>query len=362
MIAIIAVVIAVIVAAGFGTFMVLGNGGDGEGTPQALSQSEAETVAGQALATLGSNMDAEDGGDLRLIRGSFGFEDEDFMGSGTLDFEMEWGKNGATRFLMDLQSSGGYSIGLRSETFCGGAFDVVVYGNEVYESRPTEDRSMCTGGALSDESEGPGFLGEEFTEDSNNLTVTPNANGTVTATFSDEDGTYTALIDDKGRVQSMTIESPQGAGTMHFDYGSPKTLTPPTATGRAPSSVDGFCWFFDGECEYEAEAGNDAPLSDFEVRVYHSGFDPEDQPAAVFAMDGGTQTFEEFSFILREDGNGQFGAGDVLLIRAPSDEYELVVWDLWADRDVQDDPRIPGPGLAWLLVGLGAALFVRRRT
>ncbi len=354
-----AIAIGIAVAlAGVGLVVLLKDSGS---SPSALTQEQAEVTATQALSSLAADFTAEDGGKLRLATADFSFSDQDFIGSGTLRMEMEWGTGDTARFLLNLQSGEGYTIGIDTEMFCGGDIEIFVLGDVAYEVRPQPDGSTCMGGMFGMESDEDSFMDMDFLAGNDNLTVTPNPDGTVTATFFDEDGNYTAFIDAKGRVRSMSIDSPQGEGTMKFDYGSPKSIPRPSTTERAPSSVSGFCWFFSDECEWTAMGGDDAPLSDFEIRVMEDGADEGATPLATFRLDGGSQANGGYSFTFTDDGDGTFGEGDSFQVFGSGDNVEIVVWDLWADRDIEDNPQLPGVGPLALIAALGAALVIRRR-
>lgn len=348
-------VVALLVAAYF-----IGFGGS---DPTALSQEEAEQTAALALADLTAGVHAPDGGDLRVLSGTFSFDDED-MGSGTLAMEMEWGRQETGRFLLSLATTGGFSIDFQVEAFCGGAYDVIVFGKEAYESRPAPEGTSCMDLATQDGMmDGLPLLDFDRGNASQRMEVTPHGDGTVTARFSDEEGDYTLHVDARGRATRIEVSSTEASGAFDAHYGARRLITPPETTGRMPSGVGGECWFSDGACTYDARDGDDAPLSDFEVRLYPAGATPEDDPgaapAAAFPLDGGAQSAGGFSFTPIEDGDGLFGDGDSFQVTAPGDGYQVVVWDLWADRSVDDHPA-PAPALLWTALAFAAVALARR--
>ncbi len=348
------VAVVVVLAGALAAYQFLGS------EPSALSQEEAEEAARLAMSGLAHDLEAPDGGELRSMEGSFEFSSDDF-GSGTMEMAMAWGSGDTGYVLFDVATNGGFSFRFRMEGYCTPERDVVVFGDTVYEARPHPEGSCME--LLSEEDaslEIPQFDPADL-PDGAEVEVTPHADGSVTAAFSDPEGDYVLEVDAEGRARSLSLSSPEGEGSIVVDYGPRQPIVIPEPDERLPSTVSAFCFLFDGRCEMVLSGGDDAPWEDFEVRVYAGDAEVGvDAPEQVFPLAAGNASRGGFTITIHPDGDGLLGDGDTLDLRAPGDDYQVVLWDTWADRDVQDVP-IPAPALAWWLVGLAAAAFVLRR-
>ncbi len=324
------------------------------GGPGQLSEEEARGVAQDAMRSFATSFASEDGGDLRLISGDFEMDDEDF-GSGTVEFEVEWGKSNTGRIMANVDAGGGgFSIQVQFEVYCGADRTVIVYGDESLEQRHT--RQAC----LEHLSDAEGTLSAEDFDELNMTDVTPNDDGTVTAHFEDEEGSYTVFIDAKGRIRTMDFTSEAGSGIIKIDYGERRVIVAPEADQRAPTTNTGWGWFMDGQYEWSAlETGDAVPMGEIQIRVN----DPDGQRVATFTA-GQDATDNGFVFDYTDDGDGFFGPNDTYVIRSDawtsSGQYDVVMWDTWADREV-GDLGAPGPAFALLAIALLALVAMRRR-
>lgn len=326
-----------------------------------LSDAEAKQQTREAVEAFASDFSDPDGGDLRRVTGSFeaaGEEGDFSFGDFDMDILMEWG-TGGTAHLRFVVQSGGTSVTL--EIYCTDDQVVTVWGNDAFESRPNDDEP-CLDSLGGPTGEADPFELEDLDEDLDDLEVTPHADGSVTATFTDENGTYTLEVDPQGRLVRIDIDADDATGFMEMDYGARTAISVPETTDRLPAEISGSGFFSSFDEEYQWDAfGSDTsyPLDEFEVRVMDG-----DDIVATFPLDGGASQSEAgFSFSFDDDGDGGFGGNDSFTISSSawteSDQYDVIVWDLWAGSDITDNP-IPGWGLGVTVVVLGG-LALRRR-
>ncbi len=326
-----------------------------------LTQEKATQLADSAVAELASALEGSDGSDLAAITGTFHIEpgspgssdpaQELFGGPVDMQFSMEWGQADVARMTLDMAFGG---IRFTLESWCTPEADLTVWGGQTYASRPSGERGSCMPGAFMDGEMEGNPLDQLDPEQLERLDVTINKNGTITATYRDDNGTFTLLLDDAGRPLSMHIETPEATGDMTFDYGPRPLLAPPAATARLPAPNQAF--EFDGE-NYTVFGPSQAPLGEIEVRILAddgsllAAFDP----AAL-----GSQNQAGYRFRYTDDGDGRFGANDTFRLTGPERYPTIQLWDEWADRATDDNP-IPAPGLALIPVGLAAAGAVARK-
>ncbi len=313
--------------------------------PKALSQEEAETVAEEALQDFAKNFASATGGDLTKVEGEFSVS----QGSAEkAEFTMEWGRNGAARVALT-------GSGIEILLVCDADSTVLVFGGQAIESRPRPGAACLD--SIQDSGD-PLDVGEFENLDA--LNVTPHPDGTVTAVFQDDEGTIIVKIDAKGRISRMDIDSDSGDGFLVMSYGERRTITVPDADERMPASINGFGSHSGTVYRWEGFGGDEhQPFNEFEVRVIDA---QSRSTVATFPM-GQNGEQAGFTFTFQDDGDGQFDGGDSFTISHPdwasTNQYDVVVWDRWADRELGDAP-IPGLG-ALAVVGLLGAVWLRRR-
>ncbi len=325
-------------------------GGGGE----SLSQEEAELRAKSAVEGFVADFASEDGGDLRRIHGEFSamdLGDGGFsMGDVHVDLDIEWGTGDAIRMDMSTKS-GGFSLEIG--VYCDPSKTVILYGADVYESRPSEELGCGEFMGEGDEA----FQIDEL-EQADQLNVTRNPDGTITAVYEDEEGRVEMLIDRQGRVSRMDVEADEGSGFLVVEYGKRRALEAPDATDRIPITMFGYGSFISGAYTWNAGwSGETAPYDEIEVRIMQ-----DDELIATLPA-GQDTSASGFTIDWTDDGDGLFGGNDTFTITSDSwtssNQYEVVVWDTWADAEVGDVP-IPGIGLP-LLVAFLALVALRRR-
>ncbi len=318
------------------------------GGAKQLSPEEAEAVSQEALETFAADFASPTGGSLTTVAGEFGFGKDS---TDTATFAMEWGRGGSASVIL---STGG-SFGVDLKLFCGPGSIVIVIGEQAVEARPQPDKACME--SFQDTGD-PLDLGEFENLDLLNITAHPD--GTVTARYTDEDGTVTIAIDAKGRVSRMDIDTESGTGFLDMGYGERRTITVPQADERMPALINGFGDHNGQVYQWNGLGGDETqPFSEFEVRV----IDAESQEVVATFPVGENGEANGFTFMFTDDGDGVFDGGDSFSISREGwntvNQYEVVVWDRWADRALGDVP-IPSLG-AWVFVGLlGAALLARR--
>ncbi len=326
--------------------------------PETISQAEAEERVATAVSRLGNMADIQDVPE-ELSNMDVQMQGEEEGMRFKVDMEVEWGTQDAVYLDMNV-ASGGFSF--RIELYCDPDTTIIVFGDEAYEARGDD----CTHGFMGgdDVSAGPadGEMPCMNLSSGEASDVTVNSNGTITATVTvTEDGetyTCTVIVNDEGRVIHVSVTGPAATGSFSFTYGSRSPINFPETTERIPATVSGFGFLNTGRYEWEAFMGDGTPLQEFEIRVYDG-----DELVASFGVPGGG-TEGGFTLIWEDDGQAGFTADDAFTITNPTwtdqDDYEVVIWDTWADRDVDDNP-IPGPALLLTLAALAAVAGVLRR-
>lgn len=319
-------------------------GSDG---PRQLSQEDAEDVARDALQDFADDFASPDGGDLRAVSGEFSTPQQ----GGMAHIDMEWGAEGTAHVGVRL---GDDEQATRADIYCSQNEVVLILGGASLEARPRPGQSCLnavqeTGDPLNTDQLGEAELDE----------VVANPDGTVRASFTDDNGTVRITIDAKGRLERIDIEAPQSSGFLDVDYGTRSVIDMPDADDRMPMVLFA-SGFFDGEAfVWSAPEGNESnPYDEFEVRVLDSG-----ETVATFTP-GADGEENGFSFTWQDDGDGEFGHDDRFIIESAAwteaGQYDVQVWDLWADREVDDVP-IPGIGL-WAIAAIALAGLLRRRS
>ncbi len=348
--------------------------------PGPLTQEKATQLADAAVAELASALNGTDGSDLAAIRATFhitGGSDATEAadapagsggpyGSGTagpdptqelfggpidLDLWLQWGQGDVAKAIMDM-SFGGLRFSL--ETWCTPEQDLLVWGGQTYASRPSGQRGSCLPGA---------FMGDDFQgnplegldpEHLDRLDVTINANGTITAVYQDDDGTFTMLLDAQGQPLALDFDGDEATGSMRFDYGPRPALKPPAPTSRLAAPNQAF--EFDGE-NYTVFGPSQAPLGEITVRVL------DDAGAILASFDPANpvrQTQAGYMFQYADDGDGRLGQNDTFRLTGPERYPNVQLWDEWAERYTGDNP-IPAGSLALAALALIAAGVAYRR-
>ncbi len=319
----------------------------GNTTP--LSEEEAKVVAEDALNAFATDFASPDGGDLTTVSGEFGFGSGNAMDKAT--FFIEWGTGGST----SVSLSTGGSFGVEIKLLCDPGSVVIDFGGETVEARPQPGKACME--SFQDTGD-PLELGEF--ENLDLLQITPHKDRTVTAVYKDDEGNITIKIDAKGRITRMDLDTGTGSGFMQMGYGNRRAIALPDAEQRMPALINGI-GSHDGTVYTWSGLGGEAsePFSEFEVRVLH----PESKEVLAAFPVGQDGSAAGFTFTFMDDGDGVFDGGDSFTISheawTSNSQYQVVVWDRWADRALGDIP-IPSIG-GLLLVGLlGAALVARR--
>lgn len=324
-----------------------------------LTQEKATLLADSAMAELAAALEGTDGSELRRITGQFhvspAADAQDptqqlFGGPVDVQFSTEWGQSDVARVILEMRF-GGLSFTL--ETWCTPGEDLLVWGGQTYASRPSGQRGSCMPGAFLDPDTQGNPLDGLDPEHLDRMDVTINKNGTITATYRDDNGTFTLLLDQSGRPLAMDFSGPEATGEMSFDYGARAALSPPSPTARLAAPNHAFA--FDG-ANYTVFGPSQAPLSEMEVRV----LGPDGAMLASFdPARGGTQNQGGYAFRYQDDGDGRFGMNDTFRLEGPEPLPTVQIWDEWAGRATDDNP-IPGLGLALVPVGFLAAAAVGR--
>lgn len=346
------VVVAALLVAGVAAASLYALGTfDDKPAPGAFSEEESRIRVEEALAALPGDM--AEGGKLRIMTGTMAFQDEEFFGDMDGSFRLEWGTGGAMKATISMKQG---PITIAFEIYCAAERTIMVFDDKAIEERVSE------WGDCSEFKDAEGGLDEfvltDIEEDGIEITsVTSHADGSITATLVNDTTTGHVKVDPQGRLLEMSMEEEEGEMEMAFVYGARQAIQLPTDAQRAPADIDGHGSWYEGVYEWEAFSwGPTAPLDEFEVRVMDG-----DTQVASFNLDGGPQSTGDIAFQFEDDGDGEFGGQDTFTITAPQ-EYDVVVWDLWADRDIEDG--VEAPGAHWLLGGValvGLAALRRRR-
>lgn len=315
---------------------------------QRLSDEEARAATDEALRTFAQDFSSPAGGDLRLVRGEFGGQDVDAPMGGDVVFELEWGAEGRSRVALTVSGNRvTYDVSLH----CGPEGTVVTFGAERMERRPRQGSCLEAVGGRSDPLDIDELEGHHIED------VEPHRDGSVTATLATDDGTMTVEVDEKGRLERIDFAE---GGFLSVDYGQRQVIQMPEPTSLMPVLVFGSGQFAQGQYQWTAFGGDEtAPFNDIDVRV----LDQSNATAASFTVRSGEQTQEGFVLTFNDDGDGVFGAGDSFTLRSDAwtsaDQFEVLVWDTWADREVGD---LAIPALPWIAgVGMLIVLALRRR-
>ena len=318
-----------------------------------LSEEEARDLARQAIEDLARDL-AGDGGDISKLSADLDFAAPEF-GSGSIQFVLEWGLQGTGAATVSM-SAGAFSVAMEQQ--CGTERHVTEFGGERFETRPTS--AACTD-LLSASGIDSGGLDFTDFDQLQEVSVTPHKGGSVTAVYTQEDARLTVHVDAAGRVRSIDLEADEGSGTIEFERGARRLITPAPADDRMPSGASAFCFYSAGSCQADVYDGDDAPLAELEVRIYASGDEAgTDAPLATLAVRDGASQDGDWALAYEDDGDGLFGDGDSFTVTGPDADVEVVVWDLWADKDIRDQAT-PGPVMVALMAALVAAASVQRR-
>lgn len=360
-------------------------------TSAPLTQEQAEVRTETAMASFSAAMAGQEDGDILRMKGSMeAVEQPPGSGGGDefnsmfedirIDLDLKWGTAGVVHATMSAVTGGAT---MTIESWCTPQRQVIKWGNDVYESRPSdrEDSNALCNAFDGDELEsGMDFLSGSDLSDMGDVDVVANDDGTITATIQNPEGNETMIvtIDKKGRVSRIASDGDEFTGAFDITYGSRSSIPVPAATGRIPAKVeteDDYDWENDYSEHTVRESPELPPLVEFEARWVEQDFE-RDETTVIYSFPlstSGKQTQKDVSFQYHdEDGDGHISVGDRYEIwEAPADfsgesEYEgyleMVIWDLWADGELNDMP-LPGPGFALVtgaLLLLGVAL--RRRT
>jgi hypothetical protein len=150
-----------------------------------------------------------------------------------------------------------------------------------------------------------------------------------TATYSaPEGGTYTIHYDAKGRLVRVDQDTPGGTGTLTVSYEPRRAIALPEGE-RIPAELRGNGEWRSNTYVYRMQASRTYPIDEFELRIAERGL-----PVATMPFANGTSG--NFTLVMH-DGDGIWQEGDGFDLTAER-EYEIIVWDKWANRDVRDIP------------------------
>lgn len=289
-------------------------------------------------------------GSIKKLEGSFTSEGTSF----TADVDIEVGDN---RVVVFTVSAGIISM----KVYCGETRSITQLGQRAMEGRSQNE--MCPG-ATPGESIFEGDLEVSSVEERDDGTLRAD----VVSTSSDGERTLLDVtVDAEGRVSRMTIENATGTFEFEVDYGPRRTISMPQATARIPADISFREDFSDGTYSWSATAHNDTvDLGEFEVRVTDTDDSGDEVIVATFdPTDPSSQEEAGFAFQFQDDGDGFLTAGDSFTISNDNWtyiwEYDVVVWDRWAEAGLGEFP-LPLPGPLWVVavLGLGAILWRRR--
>ncbi|MEA3201219.1 MAG: hypothetical protein QOE90_2647 [Thermoplasmata archaeon] len=293
------------------------------------------------------------------------------------DFPAEIGPTGGTlAHLNGTVSSNGYSVpftydvardGTRHFNLTYGpiAFDIYCKGDQVVR---------IVGGVPTLQRPGPCPLdGSRFGAplaalNQTNVTSAHGKGNDVIATFSGTNASIGGIVitaDRRDRVTHVELHSPNGNLTANATYGTRAGFHMPEATARAALTARNYTYLYEGNMTWEAEdVSQNASLADLEVRVLDGATHAR---IATFRMGGGPQEDGGFSFTFADkDGDGQFSQRDTFWLVRPNwtreSDYQVQVYDTWADAPVVRSNGIPGPGIASVLAGIAVVALVARRS
>lgn len=352
----------------------------GEGGPSG----DPEEVAHEAFRSFGTSVSSEDGGDIKQISGSFEMAEEALdgddmgmgFGDGSLEMTIEWGRFGVVHATYGM-ASGGMTMNL--EAWCGPDQDVIKWGNDIIEGRGNAGfgggDDLCTMSTEMEEMEmGSGldiFASENF-EGLELQDIETNSDGSISATFIDteEEGTMVVLIDKKGRIVRLEMDSPEGQGTFDIGYGARETIQIPEATVRMPAQLYASDSLEEGTLLGTIHSSDDAPpLDEMELRLVSRDWEKDTKEVMVrFALLAGEeQTSDGYAFTYDDvDGDGRVSENDTYTLSHPGweNEYwidgEIMFYDLWAEGYANESP-VPAPGIALLVLSLIGLAYVGRR-
>lgn len=413
-IAVVAVVGLLVLGGAAAAFFFLGFGGASGGARE-LSDAEARERVEASLLAAGGALTGE-AGDDELRKVTIEAEGPDSPPSGTNDLfggglgattmTIEHGRDGAVRLDLSMQSG---ALTVAFTIVCTPERQYMVVGGQAYASRKAADPSATDcGDSLGDmgfadaaeAGEAPPF--EEL--EAADATIDTRPDGSVHAEF-DEDGQHIEIdVDPDGRVRLVTATGGDvGHVTMEFDYGTRSRVIVPEDFELMPAQVE-VEQDSDGALQTwtVTESREEPPLGELEVRVQEfgfgsfgddfsgfgdggdgfdegtddEGFDAPDQAIlATFELEEGDQTSGNLTFRFEDaDGDGKLSTGDWYTLHdsalepeeddfgfAGFADYEVVLYDVLADGEVNSGPSTPLP--SWLVpLTLGIlALALRRR-
>lgn len=241
-------------------------------------------------------------------------------------------------------------------TVPGFAFDCYCQGERtirVVEGRPVEQRP---GRCPVDLSRVLGPL-DQLNASGLNVTSTSRSGNDATATFSSPAGNLTITADRRDRPVHVAMSGAFGDLTANLSYGTRATFSMPAPVARAALSARNSTNLYDGNFSWEMRDPNaNASIADFEVRVLNGS---TRERIATFRLDGGAQTAAGFRFVFADrDGDGNLSRDDIIWIERDDwtreRDYQVQVWDTWADAPVVRGRDVPGAGIAPALAGIAA--------
>ena len=175
-------------------------------------------------------------------------------------------------------------------------------------------------------------------------------------------------IDGRGNARHVEMSAPGASGMNATASHEPrKRGTLPETDQRLAAAIDADADFHDGVYGWKVDdAYDNASLDEIEVRVQGVGQRAGAGSATFDPSDGSEQNVSGFVFQFDDaDSDGRLSEGDGFTLTNPDwryqNEYEVVVWDTWADAPLAGR-RIPGPPVVLALaLAFALALVVRHR-
>lgn len=346
--------------------------------PAAVSEGEAERIAVTGMRALAVALAGGEDGNLRAFDMHVAAPDANPGDNGTtmstLDVRMEWGPSGdSVRHVLFDDGRQQHE----THIWCSNHDVRYQWEGDVYQERRITDPARtdpCTFARVHEAAD----LLAPFTPDGADSLPVPEVyvdNGEVTAVFHYGQGeSLTVQHDPQGLVRTVNGQGSDGHFEAVAEYGPRRALIAPDATERIPAHID-------TAIRHDAQTGLDLyevvsswhspALDDIEARwVARDPLDSEPVVLLRFPLDADDEPGPEgqrFQFH-DNDGDGRVTIGDHYTFEAPEMldapeslvMHELVLYDLWADEEV----NAPVPAVALPLVvlaSLGAAGLLRRR-
>lgn len=381
-----------------------------DGGSQLSDEERIDKAFGSYVAALevgpGQPVEGLDGAVLTVIEGSMkitgGADDMGFFMGDLSEAQIRMEGGTGDTYRVDIVAKSG-PVTVDYGLLCLADKTYMRHGDVWYEGRYGD---QCEDGEVESDEEDDAFMGDVEDEmggmesldlsgldlDDLDVTTSDGKGGRLIVSFTHEDIEYEVTIDKRDRLTGISYVAPSGEGDFSFTYGTPKTLPEPDADARLPADLGTWWWNQDhpyweetpappadcventppgdepeyllDEMELEIYSASGLPLDEFEARI--RDVETEDVVAS-YRLDGGATSGDLFTFTFDDaDGSGDLSDQDTLVAtfngcnHVSVDAYEGVLWDLWADRDVDDMP-IPGAGLFITMVLLATMVVAVRR-